>query len=898
MREDCMRRHQYKEGYNYLLLFLLTALVCYVFVLRLGVFGAKVDWISQHSVLPDYFRRQFYDTWDLFPEFALNIGGGQNIYNFAYYGLYSPVVLLSYLLPFVKMSDYMMAAQFLCLEASVLLFYGWLRRREFHRMQAFLSAVIFLLAGPMVYHSYNQIMFVIYMPFLCLGLWGVDRYFDAGAFHGQVKEKVREGTEQKRAVGLLVTGIFLMIMTSFYYSIGGILVLVLYGLHRYFESCGQEGKITFIGFIREGLLFVMPFFVALLLSGFLLVPTWMALKGRGGGRADIHMLSLFIPQVTLDRFFYSPYGIGLTTLSVTALAAMLFCRKLHERVLAWGCVVVLTVPVFAYLLNGGLYIRDKVMIPFLPLLCYVMAYYVRSLSQEEVPGMRRWLPPCIAPLLLACVGRQKGDVGKYWELVIIDGIVMLFCFLFFESRIHKRRSPALLLLPSVIFLLFFGAVLHTKAGLMEEKGFYEKATDEDVGDLIAEAAEEENGFYRTEQLGSDRENAANLNRIWNMEQYISSVYSSAYHADYRRFREDTFELEMPFRNFLMQSASYHPLYQDFMGIKYIVSQKELEGCRLVVSDGRWKLYENKDALPIAYATNRMISEEEYEKLEFPYNQLALLEYAVEKQNGSDEGHSTAQEIADEIKTKYMVAQADVELPEKISSGKDEKAVIDIPGEISEERDSAGTGQRVLFLKFRVENQKPSKDVAVWVEGMRNKLTGRSHFYYNGNTTFTYAVLLKEGQEKIEVTFGKGKYGISDVTCFVGRLPQHRQEDLCQSELSLYKDETKGNVVAGRMDVRDDGSIITTIPYDENFTILVDGEKVEHKMVNEAFLGCEVRKGVHEVKIIYHAPGVRAGQMASLMGILIAGIWGWRRHRYFWNLTSSHFPSIIIPVKTT
>ena len=58
------------------------------------VFGANVDWISQHSVLPEYFRQQFYDTGQLFPEFAANIGGGQNIYNFSYYGLYSPLILL------------------------------------------------------------------------------------------------------------------------------------------------------------------------------------------------------------------------------------------------------------------------------------------------------------------------------------------------------------------------------------------------------------------------------------------------------------------------------------------------------------------------------------------------------------------------------------------------------------------------------------------------------------------------------------------------------------------------------------------------------------------------------------------------------------------------------------
>ena len=65
-----------------------------------------MDWISQHSVIPDYFRKQFYETGNLFPEFAMNLGGGQNIYNYSYYGLYSPLFLLSYALPFVKMSTY------------------------------------------------------------------------------------------------------------------------------------------------------------------------------------------------------------------------------------------------------------------------------------------------------------------------------------------------------------------------------------------------------------------------------------------------------------------------------------------------------------------------------------------------------------------------------------------------------------------------------------------------------------------------------------------------------------------------------------------------------------------------------------------------------------------------
>ncbi len=60
-----------------LLLLLLTVFFCWLFCLRFGVFGSKIDWISQHSVIPDYFRQQFYDTGNFFPEFAANLGAGQ-----------------------------------------------------------------------------------------------------------------------------------------------------------------------------------------------------------------------------------------------------------------------------------------------------------------------------------------------------------------------------------------------------------------------------------------------------------------------------------------------------------------------------------------------------------------------------------------------------------------------------------------------------------------------------------------------------------------------------------------------------------------------------------------------------------------------------------------------------
>lgn len=166
----------------YISLGIFTLSACWLFAGRHGIFGAKVDWLSQHSVLPAYFRQQFYETGDLFPEFAPNIGGGQNIFNFSYYGLYSPIILLSYLLPFVKMGDYLMAASIAGLILSSWLFYYWLGSKKFSAEIRLCVSALFLLAGPMIYQSCHHIMFINYMPFLCMALLGVDRHLETLLF--------------------------------------------------------------------------------------------------------------------------------------------------------------------------------------------------------------------------------------------------------------------------------------------------------------------------------------------------------------------------------------------------------------------------------------------------------------------------------------------------------------------------------------------------------------------------------------------------------------------------------------------------------------------------------------------------------------------------------------------
>ena len=51
-----------RRALPFLFLGALGLFFCWFFVGRYGIFGSNVDWISQHSVIPDYFRQQFYET--------------------------------------------------------------------------------------------------------------------------------------------------------------------------------------------------------------------------------------------------------------------------------------------------------------------------------------------------------------------------------------------------------------------------------------------------------------------------------------------------------------------------------------------------------------------------------------------------------------------------------------------------------------------------------------------------------------------------------------------------------------------------------------------------------------------------------------------------------------------
>lgn len=868
-------RQQWKQLLPYVFLALLSAGACWFFAGRYGIFGAKVDWISQHSVIPELFRQQFYDTGNLFPDFTLQAGGGQNIYNFAYYGLYSPAILLSYLLPFVSMGDYIMAASVGSLVLSVMLLHYWLDRRGFSRQICFGVSLLFLLAGPMIVQSYSQIMFVNYMPWLLLSFLGADCYLD---FVKTVREEAKPypARECVRAYAVLIIGVWGMILTSFYFSIGGMLALAVYGLCRYVKMEERaESTVKVIvrrDFIKAAAGYVFSMGIAVLLSGILLVPTACSLMQGNHIQSGYTWKDLLIPKMPVEELFYQPYGVGLTTLLLTALLTGLFYRKWQERLLSQICLLLLLIPAFAWILNGGLYIRGKVWIPFLPLFCYVIAVYIKMQSEKQV---NRKISIAVYPATLFFVWHAD---TKYSSVLLAEGSALLICYFVFCCILSKRKKKGQelwLLVPSVCFLALFANFCMPNKSRVLEPEFYKTVTNSAYKKLEqkaekkmakeAEKSEGDSGMYRIEEVGNSRFKAADLNRIRGRKQYLTSIYSSAYNTDYQNFRKDTFGVEQPFRNLMMQSVSENPEFCSLMGVRYILSEKNVPGYRKTMQDGKVAVYENKKVLPMAYVTNQTISDKEYTSLTYPYNQTVFRNAVVVQ----DKKAKTVQSIKSEDRKADDIEKLNISGSSwKIRTGKQTQKEISFGRKAKE--------GEILYIRFRVENHRRGKDVAAWLNGVRNKLTAKSHIYYNGNTTFTYAAALNEGEEKATLLLSGGNYDVKNVEAYLGQ----KEQTFVYHAFHPKWEQTKGNRMEGTVKGMKNGYFVTSIPYDKGFDVQVDGHTVKTEKVNKTFLGFRIDAGRHHVKITYHAPGKKAGMIVSFAGILL--FVGWIAFNFFTN----------------
>lgn len=130
--------------------------------------------------------------------------------------------------------------------------------------------------------------------------------------------------------------------------------------------------------------------------------------------------------------------------------------------------------------------------------------------------------------------------------------------------------------------------------------------------------------------------------------------------------------------------------------------------------------------------------------------------------------------------------------------------------------------------------------------------------------------VKAGQlVDIQFIFNDGEDLSGTIYCYPMEYVEEQFQAFYQilSNQGMRVTEYSDTKIEGTISPQKDGVFMTSIPYDEGWTLYANGEKVETCVVLEGFLGARLKKGDYTIKLVYHCPGLLKGFITTLFGIL-------------------------------
>ncbi|MFQ6792638.1 MAG: YfhO family protein [Thomasclavelia sp.] len=794
--------------YSIIFLICLTLVMIFIITPSSCIFGSNTDWFSQHVNLADYLRQTMLENKTLFPNFAFNIGAGENIYNISYYGLFRPDILIGCLIPGIAMKDIIITYMIINLSLSVILIYLWLKRKHFSNTLSLIGAVL-LLSSSVLFHSHRQIMFVDYLPGLLLALIGIDRML-------QGKKNI-----------LVTIGLVLVIVNSYFFSIAGIIMLFSY-------YCYAVKKIN-LKVLYE---FIKPVATSILICGVLLLPTaYVMLENHQSGGKTIDVLTLLIPRINLTGLLYDGYGCGMAYLSWIGIVLSLKFREVRK--LSVEILLLLFVPIFCFGLNGFLYARTKILIPFIPLIIYVVIYTLEKLKANNVRLEIKMLILILIPL-----------AGFYDQpLIILDALLSLIIVIIY---LHKTTKvlPLLMIMPLVLSYV---------TNLQED--FVSLDTYRQVSSKSGIKVDNDSRFDIFDRA-LDTSNLVNHNAL------RTSLYSSVNNSLYNRFYYDLINNPISIRNRVAMLSNSNIFFQGFMGVKTIYSTKAVPIGYQKIDDN---LYQNNNVLPIIYATNDTYDLQAFDKLQFPMT-LDTLYNNVIVENGKTNYQSKIQTTD----LKYSVNKQSENLTiDPIKNGYRVNTKGKGTLELSLNQDLTN---QILIIEFDLNKVKylKTRDTSITINQIKNKLSSSSAPYPNGNTHFTYIISQNDALNNLSIEFTSGRYDLQNIKIHTLNYDviKNRNQQINKFEGTYNQD---GKVAKGVIDVKEDGYLVTSLPYQNGYQLKIDGQIVKGECVNKAFLGAQITSGKHEIEITFKPPFKDIGLMCSLTGVVLFVIQGRKRN---------------------
>lgn len=774
-----------------------------------GFFGSEGDWYSQHVGAAENIRQMMLSEKTLLPYFSV-AGGGSSIYDFAYYGLLRPDIIISYFMPDVEMKYIIAVYALLGASASAQLCFLWLQKNNLSRVVSFTSAML-LVCSACFFHSHHQIVFINYMPFLIGALMGIDRFLEKGK------------------PLLMMSCIVMIFFHSFYYSFACLVAGLIYFIYKlsYTEyTFRQKIKITGTAFTAVC--------VSVLAAAVILLPTVLDILSTSKDAGIFAKETPELLDLSGKGLLYSAYCCGMTMFSLYCLIISL--KKKRRRLMASLILVCVYCPLVWLALNGFLYSREKILIPLVPLIVRVCAETTQEIAEGKGEGIGTSVcTGCICMIVTYFFSRRA--------IILLDGVLMITWLVLghiSQEKIKKVLIPAVLIVPVCTSLTVNLNEKYLSAEDKRQSYFFRSE--------IRDFAQDD--MYRFDYLANSY---VNSNVAASGEIYKTAMYSSVRNDDYARFYYETMGNPIALRNRVVLMPASNPFFSYLMGIRYITAMENAmpEGYEPVLKRGKVALAENKDVLPICYGTSELMSQREYEKLSFPHNLAALAAETVVSREETDENSGTDYDSHFELCYEWH-GKKEAEL--------EHDKILSVPLKVS----SAG---KVAVISVNVDNPK-GEELQMQINGVRNVLSSKSAPYPNENRNFRFVMTLPEDKTELDVDISKGTWEINSAEAWLIDKKYIFHDEIYMPARDRGEEKSPSTMFAGSVNMEKDGYFVTSFPYREGYRIQVNGHEVSGECVNTAFLGFRLEEGYSEIRIDFVPPGLEMARMLSVMGVII------------------------------
>lgn len=456
------------------------------------------------------------------------------------------------------------------------------------------------------------------------------------------------------------------------------------------------------------------------------------------------------------------------------------------------------------------------------------------------------------------------DTYDFKSLYISLGLVVLYALV---SAIIRNKKMILEagygLLLSVVVLEMVTASCGTFTTLNENEYFtqHNDYTDNSITKVVASSVEEmeklgdkEAGeFYRCEVL--PRRTCADTALF---DYNGISIFASS-----NSYEETRFMGSLGYAVNGVNSFLYHafvPTCDDLLGIRYVAMDEEFtapeqltERLKVEMDGHKYTIYENKDALSVAYFA-------EPELKSFTYNYYSPFESNNTLLSYMTGNFGSAYEF------------------EQVSAGADGGSVtgqysVSVPsGTSTFEVHPSRNGRMYLYIDCRAAKNL-SATAFYTSRGDESKYWScaayEPYIFDCGDmTTGDYISVSIEA----ESSCGGNVYAcMLDDSVYAEEIATLKQNQMNVSKFTDTK--VVGTMVAPR-----DGCVFTSIPYDTGWTVKVDGKKVETFDAGKAMLAFDIAAGSHDITFTFFPRGLALGITLTVIAILALIFIGWvKRH---------------------